>query len=413
MKKKKNTEIGFNKRGQSLVVVGYHKQFSLIQLFFGLMNGALMFNAAFLKSCGLNATQVGGFISIASLIGMFAPMVWGMVSDKYKTVKRIVYICLCCMLVVYLPIPFYSKLVVGSLSLAPVFIIAQAAFSGAPEAMITAWIMQTQRQHPEIQYGFIRMFFTGAFALSNFMYMFIIEKTSYNAIFIGYATFALLIMLLLTRYPDAKPSDTGRPKSFKDMHVERIFKNRFLIIYVIFMVFACIPTSSLGLFTPYLIESIGGNASLLGGMIALRSVCAVPMLYFSNRFVRKLGPRNTLLIGSSLLCISQVVFAFCRTMPQAFANCALMGVGLGIMMPSEVSFVNEQAPDGLIATCQTVCGTVYSIAGILCSFLGGIVVDSLGIRNYYQIVVCLTAAAILFFFISTLILMKKQKAHQA
>lgn len=413
MKRRNRDEVGFTKSGESFVVARYHKQFSTIQLFFGLMNGAMMFNAAYLKSTGLNATQVGGFISIASLIGMFAPMIWGMISDKYETVKKIIYICLSVLLVVYLPIPLYSRVIVGALSLAPFFIIAQAAFSGAPEAMVTAWIMQTQRQHPSIHYGFIRMFFTGAFALSNFMYMLIIERTSYNSIFIGYAFFAILIMLLLTRYPDAKPLEGEKPKTFRDMHVERIFKNPMLIVYIIFMVFACIPTSSLGLFTPYLIEDVGGNTSLLGGMIALRSVCAVPVLYFSNYFVRKLGARNTLLIGSSLFCISQVVFVLCRTMPQAFANCVLMGVALGIMMPSEVSFVNEQAPEGLIATCQTVCGTVYSIAGILCSFLGGIVVDSLGIRRYYLIVVCLTAAAISFFFISTTILKKKLKPEEA
>ncbi|MCL1830692.1 MAG: MFS transporter [Oscillospiraceae bacterium] len=409
MKKRNKDDYSFTKNGESLVVAGFHKQFAILELFFGLMNGATMFNVVFLKYSGLSATQVGGFVSIASLIGMFAPMFWSVMSDKYHTIKKIIYITLICMMVVYVPIPLYSKLMIGSLSLAPFLIILQAAFAGTPEGMVTTWIMQTQRQHPDVQYGFIRMFFTAAFSLSNFVYMFIIEKTSINSVFIGYGLFAVIIMITLSRYSDenAKSSESNR-KSLGDMQIGQILKNPRIITYIIFMMFACIPSSSLGLFTPYLIEEVGADASLLGGMVAIRSLIAVPILYFSSRFIRRLRPQNTLVIGSSLFCLSQLIFVFCQTITQVTLNCAFMGVALGIMMPSEIAFINEQAPEGLLATCQTVCGTVYSLAGILCSFLGGIVVDRLGIRRYYLFVVILTAAASIFFWISSSVIDKRK-----
>lgn len=407
MGRRKKDNNDFTRSGESKIVAQYHRQFSTLLFFFGLMNGATMFNVVFLKSCGLSATQVGGFVSIASLIGMFAPMFWSLMSDRYKTVKKIIYITLSLMLAVYLPIPLYSKIIIGSVSLAPVFYIAQAAFVGTPEGMITIWIMQTQRKHPEVQYGFIRMFFTGAFSLSNFIYMIIIEKTSINSIFVGYGIFAIVIIVLLTRYKEEAATEEVTRRSFKDMHVGQILKNPYIISYILFMMFACIPSSSLGLFTPYLIEDVGGDASLLGGMVAIRSIVAVPILYFSNRFIRRLKPQNTLLIGSSLFCISQLIFMLCKTITHITLNCAFMGIAIGIMMPSEVAFINEQAPEGLLATCQTVCGTVYSLAGILCSFLGGIIIDVLGIRTYYLIVVFLVAIASIFFAISTAVIRKK------
>lgn len=407
MKRNKKIKIDPNDRSESQIVSDYHKQFSIIMLFFGLMNGAGMFNGVFLKSCGLSATQVGAFISVSSLIGLFAPMFWSMMSDKYKTVKKIVYITLSLMLAFYLPIPLYNKIIVGTISLAPIFITVQSAFAGTPEGMITTWIMQTQRKHPDVQYGLIRMFFTGAFALSNFMYMFIIEKTSINSVFIGYGIFAIIIMITLSRYNEERPQKEEIKKTKEKMHIGLILKNPLIITYIIFMMFACIPSTSLGLFTPYLIEEVGGDAAMLGGMVAIRSLIAVPILFFSNRFIRKLKPHNTLVIGSSLFCLAQLFFVLCRTVTDITLNCAFMGIALGVMMPSEIAYINEQSPEGLLATCQTICGTVYSIAGILCSFLGGIVVDNLGIRNYYLIVVFLTAAATIYFIIASAIIRKR------
>jgi PPP family 3-phenylpropionic acid transporter len=215
-------------------------------------------------------------------------------------------------------------------------------------------------------------------------------------------------MILLTFYKEEKTENDEGRKSLKGMQIGQIFKNPMIIVYVIFMMFACIPLSSLGLFTPYLIEDVAGNASIMGGMIALRSLIAVPILFFSNRFVRKLRPRNTLLIGSSLFCISQLFFMLSTTIMHITLNFVFMGIALGIMMPSEIGFINEQAPEGLLATCQTVCGTVYSLAGILCSFLGGIVVDTMGVRKYYMIVVFMTAIAIIFFAVSTAIIKKRK-----
>ena len=409
--RKKRAKINPEDRSEPQIVAAYHRQFSILQLFFGLLNGATMFNVVFLKTCGLSATQVGAYVSIASLIGMFAPMFWSLMSDRYKTIKKIVYITMICMLAVYLPIPLYNRIIVGSVSLAPIFFIIQAAVAGTPEGMITTWIMQTQRKHPDVQYGFIRMFFTGAFSLSNFLYMFIIEKTSINSVFIGYGIFAIIIMLILTQYKEDPPQkEVSARKSLKDMQIGSIVKNPNIIVYIIFMMFACIPSSSLGLFTPYLLEEVGGSASMLGGMVAIRSLIAVPILFFSNRFIRKLTPGVTLLIGSSLFCLSQLIFVVSTSVMHITLNCAFMGIALGIMMPSEVAFINEQAPEGLLATCQTVCGTVYSLAGILCSYLGGIVVDSLGIRMYYLLVVILTAAATVFFGISSALIRKRRHA---
>ena len=404
MKRRSREKTEHTNSNESQIVAAYHRQFSIIHLFFGLMNGATMFNAVYLKSSGLSATQVGLFISISSLVGMFAPMFWGMMSDRYKTVKKIIYITLSLMLITYFPIPIYSRVFIGATTLAPILIVVQAAFAGTPEGMLTTWIMQTQRQHPDVQYGVIRMFFTGAFALSNFMYMLIIELTSIDSIFIGYGIFAVAIMILLIRYKDIQPLNEDDTKIRQKIDVGSILKNKIIISYMIFMMFAWVPSSSLGLFTPYLIEEIGSDSSVLGGMIAIRSLAAVPILFFSNRLIRRLKPFNTLLIGSSLFCISQLIFVFARTITHITLNCVLMGVALGILMPSEVSFINEQAQEGLLATTQTVCGTVYSLAGILCSYLGGIVVDTLGIRQYYFIVVCLTAAATIYFAITTAII---------
>lgn len=400
----------FNKHGEPLIVKKYYIQFASIQLIVGAISAAFIFNPTYLKQIGLSATGVGLFMSMISFVGVFSPFIWGLLSDRYKTVKKLIIIGLAAILVFYLPVPLYNNVKLGSLTLAPIMIVISSAFYNVPGTMTTTWLMEVQKKHHDLQYGLIRMFFVGAYSLTNLGFMFLIKMTSINLVFICCGLFSVLCILRVSRYPDIEGNESN--KSLKDMGISRIFKNPLLLAYIAFMSIACIPASSFGIFTPYLIENLNGNPSILGGMIALRSLSSLPFLYLSGRFIRKIGPINSLKISISIVLITQILFYLSSSITQVFFIFILSGVALGLTMPSEITFINENAPPELLATTQIVCGSVYSIAGIISSFFGGMAVDNFGIRNYYLIVTVLISLALIFFFISTPIIKKRMEADQ-
>ena len=407
--KNADREFRFSKSGISYKVYDYYKQFAVVNSLIGMMTGALLFNATYLKASNLTAAQVGLFSSLTSFVSMFAPMFWGIMSDRHQTIKKIIYICLSAMLVIYLPMPLLGRISIGAVTFSMLLIPIQAFFSSAPEAMAVSWVMQAQRKYHDIQFGVIRMFFTGAYALSTFLFMLLIEANTIHVIFIGYAVVAVITMLIFIKIPDITPiNDSVRP-SLRELHIERVFKNPMIIFYIVFMAFACIPASSISVFTPYLLEDIGAEPALLGGMMAIRSLSALPVLFFSNRVVRKLGSRNTLLLGVALYIVTQIVFVFCQTLAQAFINSVISGIAVGFVKPSEVNYVSDEAPEGLVATTQTICGAVYSIAGIICNLFGGIVVDRFGIRVFYSVVSVLMAVSMIFFYITTQVFRGKRR----
>src|SRR5699024_11706831 len=47
----------------------------------------------FLKYKGLNGTEIGYILAIGPLASIFSQPFWGFISDKFKTVKRIIVLC--------------------------------------------------------------------------------------------------------------------------------------------------------------------------------------------------------------------------------------------------------------------------------------------------------------------------------
>lgn len=56
---------------------------------------------------GFTSSQIGWFLAIGPLVGLIAQPVWGYMSDKYKTVKKVLFACLFLKTMVEQPCIFY------------------------------------------------------------------------------------------------------------------------------------------------------------------------------------------------------------------------------------------------------------------------------------------------------------------
>ncbi len=61
------------------------RQLALISLFFGFTEAMFSLRATFLAANGLNATQVGVVFSISGVVGTIAPLLGGVLADRFLT----------------------------------------------------------------------------------------------------------------------------------------------------------------------------------------------------------------------------------------------------------------------------------------------------------------------------------------
>jgi MFS family permease len=360
-----------------------------------------------LSLIGMSASQIGSFMAVNSLLGMVAPIFWGTMSDKYRTTKKVLLICTLGMLVCFPGIPLYARIKVGSATLAPIMLMTSIIFQSPTNALLTSWIMQKSSVLPQVQYGKIRLWWSFAYALACFTYMLLMDATSINIIFIGYGTFGLISLIVIKQQEDI--DHITKRLSFKEMQFGRLFKSPLLLFFVIYLVLINVTNPGLGTFLPYLIEDVGGKSSILGGMVGIRSLCAIPLMFISGKLIKKFGARNLLLVSGLLYGGSQFLFFTCSSGVQAVGICVFMGISFGLLIPCQVAYISELAPHGLISTTQTGVAVMTMLSSSLANYLGGIIVQGIGIRAFYLFSMFSCFLGVAFFVYTTGLYAKRQK----
>ena len=364
----------------------YSKEFIAIEASMGFMTAGSVYNAAYMSASGMSPTEVGTFMSIHSLICMVAPMFWGIMSDKYRTMKKTTLLTTLLAVLVYAPMPLYAMISLGSISLAPIMILISAFLIGSSGQLLTSWVMQSKKEHSAINFGVIRLFWSMFYAVACFGYATLMGRFSgismYTVSFTGFGISGIITILFILKGHDFTAGNTQK-QSFRDMPIGTVIKHPRILVYIVFSIFITIPTLGLNNFLQYLIADVNGNKSILGYMVGIRSLCAIPFMFLSSTIHRKIGTRNALRISAVAYGIAQVLFFFCQNTTQILAVCICQGMAFGLLIPTQVLYINQYAPVSLIATTQTMVTVANMLSQSIFSTVGGIVIDVLHIRAFY------------------------------
>ena len=153
----------------------------------------------------------------------------------------------------------------------------------------------------------------------------------------------------------------GQPR--EKLQFSRIFKNYYLITFLIFIFLAWIPSQAY-FFLNYLLEDLGGDANIMGILVALKTGGEVLMLSLSNRMKKHLSLPQLLVLGASLYGLEQLLYPLCSTTWQVMIVNILDGMGFGTFLGSAVNYVYSLAPKGLETTATTLYGAGQGIGAV-------------------------------------------------
>ena len=152
-----------------------------------------------------------------------------------------------------------------------------------------------------------------------------------------------------------------------------------------------------------LLRDLGEQPVFVGVLGSIRALCEVPLLFFSQKIIKKLGYKKTLFIIGSALCIEQVSYVVCNAMWQVIAFQILHGAVNGLLVGSAVGYIFSLVPPELSATAQTFCGASCSALTIIGNLLSGWIIDTWGVRAIFVITTVSMLLAIVLFAITLLI----------
>ena len=361
-------------------------RFTVLQFVYWFVMAIGNYQTVYLQSRGYTATTIGLINAVLSAVTIMATPVWGMISDRIRSIRRVFLLTLIVGSVLFAFIPAIIGLPVLSAPLMLVYLSLVYFFRNPANAMMDNWLVRYSNQKG-VDYGSIRSFGSLGYAICGVLIAGAVSSFGTAWTFPVCSAMMALVVAMSLRTDDAKPvaPATGAParEAFNPL---TLFKNYYFTTFLAFSLLLYIVINSAAAFLPYLLEDVGVSSSRYGLITAYMATLEIPML-LAARPLRRRAPLFALCIASGFCYAAAcLLLGTCaHSLGMIVAIETLSGVGSGLLIASAANYIYTLTPENLKATGQSIYVAVTALSGIAGNLIGGAVVDALSAPLLYCI----------------------------
>ena len=361
-------------------------RFTVLQFVYWFVMAIGNYQTVYLQSRGYTATTIGLINAVLSAVTIMATPVWGMISDRIRSIRRVFLLTLIVGSVLFAFIPAIIGLPVLSAPLMLVYLSLVYFFRNPANAMMDNWLVRYSNQKG-VDYGSIRSFGSLGYAICGVLIAGAVSSFGTAWTFPVCSAMMALVVAMSLRTDDAKPvaPATGAParEAFNPL---TLFKNYYFTTFLAFSLLLYIVINSAAAFLPYLLEDVGVSSSRYGLITAYMATLEIPML-LAARPLRRRAPLFALCIASGFCYAAAcLLLGTCaHSLGMIVAIETLSGVGSGLLIASAANYIYTLTPENLKATGQSIFVAVTALSGIAGNLIGGAVVDALSAPLLYCI----------------------------
>ena len=344
----------------------------------------LPFLTIYYQDLGLTGTQIGFLAGLPPLLSLVSAPVWGVVSDTWKRRKPSLLIAIGGALLLALVLSAVRAFV----WLIPVVMLFSFFFSPIMPLVDITTISLLGRQKE--RYGRLRLWGAVGWGMSAPVVGWLIEKDSAIWSFWAYAALMGLGLLIALRVPE-----TGRVNAASQPGVQISLASPRWLLFLIIAFVGGISLSMISNFLFLFLRQLGADEFSLGLTLTVATLSELPILFFSNRLLRRWNERQ--LIGAALLFFTIRAFAYSFIVVPWLALLIqlLHGPTFSLMWIAGVSYADRIAPVGLEATAQGLfSGVMLGIGSATGAFLGGLLYEHAGLVTMFRLSALLSLAGV-------------------
>ncbi|MGP4066331.1 MFS transporter [Oceanobacillus sp. M65] len=358
----------------------------------------------YLKYKGLNGTEIGWVLAVGPLASIFAQPFWGYMSDKYKTVKRIIQICIVGLLVTSV-IFFQMNTLLAIILMGAIFY-----FFVTPIGALGDSLAQRRAEHFGVSFGAIRWWGSVGFATSSLIIGEVLTRVGIEYMIIPFLCFGVLALVVSFGLTDVKVDSD--PVQLRD--VSAIIKNKSFVIFLLLIMFLTITHRANDSYIGLYISQLGGSEGLVGfawftGVLTEALVFATAGIWF-----RKYHPLVFIIIAGAIYSVRWFIYATVDNPIHIIGLQFMHGLTFGVFYLAAFNYVSRLIPKLLQSTGHLVFfATFFGVSGIIGSLVGGSIIDSLGGETlYYGMGILATMGTILITLYHLLPFGKEAYVHQ-
>lgn len=357
--------------------------------------GISPFIVVFLREQRLDSVLIGTILSINSFIGIFGHSVWGKVSDKLKSIKKVFIFCLTISTITYgILLTARTALAIGAILAVDTF------FRSGVASLLDIWVVGSTSGDDRVSYGSLRLWGSIGFALVVIFYGRISEGNSVRMLF-PYYFFFVLITLIISLFINYKETPPVRTVNMEEPSQGNLFSNAYYIGFVIFIFMIALPNNPSGTFLPNLLEEVRGNMKQYGLMHSIKAFIEVPFFFFGKKLLEKFGSIKIVIAAALIYTLQHFLFAIAKNPLQVILAQMLSGPAYSLFLMGMLYYIQELAPEGSKASAQTIAGALGNgLGSIFGNFGGGLFIKYIGLRQLYGVGFISNSVTIILFLLS-------------
>lgn len=352
--------------------------YALIQALYWITYG-LMFNyaAVYLQSRGFSSGGIGLVLGASYLLSALGqPLFARLVSRRglrLNVAAAGVYLLMAALSALILLLPLKGAVLA-------VIIVAAFTLQSAMQPSINSlhWGFELSGTH--VNFGLARGVGSAGFALSSLLMGQILRRAAPDILPACYLAGQILLALCLTalRAPDyAHSGQSKRGGSYRDI----------LAAHPKFALFlggvACMSMAHIFIdnFMLQIMQSLGGGSANLGVAIGIAGMTELPAMVLYSRLSRRMDGFRLLRIAAWIWLAKDVLTLLATSPSLVYVSEALQFFSYAIYVPAAVDYIARALPAGEFLGGQALHGSFWTLGSLAATFLGGQLIDGLGVRG--------------------------------
>ncbi|EMS69079.1 Major Facilitator Superfamily [Ruminiclostridium cellobioparum subsp. termitidis CT1112] len=357
--------------------------FKILHLFSWAAVGAYNpFIVVYLMNNNISTSRIGVILMFNSIATLVGQPLWGMISDKIRSIKKVYLLChsLATALIVLLPFVTNQYIIFILLPLIQFFYCSMSP-------LLDSWTIHSIKNSGK-SYGSFRLWGSLGFSILVVINGKLITISFFNIIFLVYAIISLINLIMCAALFEYKRDDENvqaKPLTLRELNIGRLLRNFHYTAFVILSSITFMTMTSVYSFLATLIKQVGGDDNLYGIANAVSAFSEVPILLISSMLVRKFKPQYLILTGMFVYSIRLFLYSIASGPEIAIFSQSLNGLSYGMFLAGSIYYIDSLAPAELKATAQTVATAIYAgLSGIIGNVAVGNMISRFGILQVYR-----------------------------
>lgn len=357
------------------------------QIFYFATICAMMgYASVFLLDKGFSNSTIGIVLATCNILAVFFQPMLASFVDKHKDIELSNIICIMTAIATVIAALLYFLPVVGL----PILILFVSCFSLMNTIMplMNSLAFVFEKYGIEVNYGLARGIGSVAYAITSAILGYVVEGFSPSILPLFYVVFNVLLFIVVKTFVLPKNEqyeivDKSEIKANNEQlsFIQFCVKYKKFILFLGGFILAYFAHMFINNFFFQVVSNIGGSSSDMGQAIFLAAMLELPTMAYFTKLSEKVNCGTLIKISVIMFLVKHAITYFAVNMVMIYIAQAFQMFAYALFIPASVYYVNEKIAEADRVKGQSLITTAMTVSGVFASFLGGFLLDSIGVSN--------------------------------